>query len=422
LLLDFLQPRFQFFRLGHRFIILALSAKAGPLQATVMSENQAWQDPAHPIRVEYSPSAIERLRRLAFDGLLSLPRVGLGVGGFLLGTRQRSKLLIADFLAIPCSHSSGPAFDPTASEIESALQLPRPAGLDIVGYYCSRPRRAIEFTPKDQALFFELCPGAHHVFLLIRPSATEDSRAALFYRSAAGEIVGGVEHPLIPLEETESESEVPVRTAKAPEPEVVPPPPPPPPVQSQPQFFGPPPPAPPPSQANPQLFGPPPPLRAPAFATMPQRRKPAWRGAAIVAATLALLFTGWSTREQWFPRPPLELHTAEVDGHFSVEWNRAAVRGIDNGTLTITDGTTSKSIPLNRSQLEAGTLGYTRETTEVAALLIAGDTRASARFVAPPKPVLPVPIPDPEPAVVPPASTATTPAPPPAATPAVPKP
>jgi len=148
-------------------------------------------------------------------------------------------------------------------------------------------------------------------------------------------------------------------------------------------------------QAPPQFFGEPEPQtqtwRPPAFAIAPQPRRSSWRIIGSVAAALAILAGGWYTRDTWAPRPPLELRTAEIDGHFSVEWNRAAVRGINSGLLTITDGPASKSVPLNRTQLEAGALAYTRQTPEVSAVLIAGDTRAAARFVAPPKPVIPPP-------------------------------
>ena len=97
------------------------------------------------------------------------------------------------FPAHPLLPCLGPAFDPTPAEIEAALQTHKSSALDIkessapdiMGYYCSRPRRPIEFSAKDQALFFELSPGANRLFLLVRPSATEDSRGALFYRNPA---------------------------------------------------------------------------------------------------------------------------------------------------------------------------------------------------------------------------------------------
>src|SRR5271165_3594804 len=107
-----------------------------------MPSTLAWIDPACPVSIRYSPEAVEKIRRLAFDGLLNLPKVGLGVGGFLLGTRSASGIEILDFLPISCSHAAGPLFLPTNDEIAEARRALPGASQAILGCWFSRPRRS----------------------------------------------------------------------------------------------------------------------------------------------------------------------------------------------------------------------------------------------------------------------------------------
>src|SRR5438105_4135728 len=126
-----------------------------------MSTLPAWQDPGCPIPVSYSREALEQIRRLAVDGLLQLPRAGIGVGGLLLGARENGRTTILDSVAIPCSHAEGPSFRLTAAEIEDALEIVRAAGaLKVVGWYCSKTRPPATLTERDLAVFGRLCPEA----------------------------------------------------------------------------------------------------------------------------------------------------------------------------------------------------------------------------------------------------------------------
>ena len=70
------------------------------------------------LRIEYSKSAMEQIHKRARKGLMAAPRVGMGVGGLLLGSHQNTSFRLLDSIEIPCSHSGGPsfnlAFDPCA--------------------------------------------------------------------------------------------------------------------------------------------------------------------------------------------------------------------------------------------------------------------------------------------------------------------
>jgi hypothetical protein len=157
----------------------------------------AWEDPGCPIAVDYSREALEQIRSLTVDGLLALPRIGIGVGGLLLGVREAGRITILDSMAIPCSHADGPSFNLTPDECEHALDLVRTAGpLTVVGWYCSKTRGLIAMHERDLILFGTLCPEAWQVTLLIRPSTVETSQAALCFRDAAGVVLRGRESPL----------------------------------------------------------------------------------------------------------------------------------------------------------------------------------------------------------------------------------
>jgi hypothetical protein len=190
-----------------------------------MPETLVWKDPVCPIEVEYSPAVLENIRRLAVDALLSLPRVGLGIGGFLLGTRDEGKAAIRDFFPIDCSHATGPSFAPTATEIEEAKASVREkAGesLEVLGFYCSRPRVPIQMGEKERALFRNLCPGAGQMGLLIRPSSTNASLAGLFYRKSGGIVAGGTELPLNSPETANSHTEEIAESEEIPSPQEIP--------------------------------------------------------------------------------------------------------------------------------------------------------------------------------------------------------
>ena len=157
----------------------------------------AWEDPACPIRIEYAREALEQIRSLAVDGLLALPRIGLGTGGLLLGAREAGKTTILDSVPISCNHAEGPSFLLTPEEREQALELVGSAApLSVVGWYLTKTRGLIAMSERDLTLFGVLCPEAWQVTLLIRPSTVETSRAALCFRDAAGVVRRGTEVPL----------------------------------------------------------------------------------------------------------------------------------------------------------------------------------------------------------------------------------
>ncbi len=343
---------------------------------------------------------MERIRGQACDGLLALPRIGMGVGGLLLGVRQGGLVQLLDSIEIHCSHASGPGFLLTPDEKDRARELIAGAGVPgVIGWYCSKPRGAAALGDVDMAFFKELFPHPEQIALMLRPSTVEPTRAAFFFRNEKGEVVKGIEceldewHEAPPLpadvEEAEPEPE-PVVEAEAAAPEPEPPAPvPPSAARTEPVAFAiasvevtePPPSATPPPppirpRPDPAMF---------AFAGPPPRRNklPVWIGA--VAILLVLTAAAWFTQDSWLPRAPLNLTSTELDGNVVIHWNANAFRGIDHASLFVNDDGELHTLPLDRFQLNQGVYHYTHgpKSQRVTAKLAAREDSGIAVWLAP---------------------------------------
>jgi len=129
-----------------------------------------WPDKSLPLAIYCAPGVLTGLEILATDGLLAMPRTGLGIGGLLLGRQSGERLEILRTVAIPCSHAMGPSFVLTPEEIAEVKASD--GGMDnaLVGWYCSKPNGRMVLSESDEALFDALCGERGKVALLIRPS------------------------------------------------------------------------------------------------------------------------------------------------------------------------------------------------------------------------------------------------------------
>ncbi|MES1258698.1 MAG: hypothetical protein ABUS51_09710 [Acidobacteriota bacterium] len=320
-----------------------------------------WPEGAGTVAVEYSTEAFERLRLAALDGLTALPRIGMGIGGLLLGTRHNSRIRILDFIPIPCSHARGPSFSLSSEEIRHALELSPPEPLAVVGWYWSRTRGQKGLTEESAALFTALCGEPWQIMLVLRPSMAEPSRADLFFREK-GLTVPGPGLEMLPAELASEDA------------------------SATPDELAPPEPAAPPA-AMPVLNRPtpaPPPVR-PLFAmqqTAPRRHWLPW----VLAGTLLCAGGGtaaWVTRNEWIPRPPLKMEATESQGRVTFRWNTDAVNGLDGAVLLINDGGELHTFPLTQARLEGGVMDYERKSRRVTGTLRIGENRAIATYFEP---------------------------------------
>jgi len=96
----------------------------------------------------------------------------------------------------------------------------------------------------------------------------------------------------------------------------------------------------------------------------------------------------------WMPvagAEPIALAVLERDGQLLIEWNHAArpVAKATSGTLEVIDGAESRSFPLNREMLAAGSFTYQRKTGDIEVRMSVdgpetGKVQESSRFLGRP--------------------------------------
>jgi len=362
---------------------------------------------------------------------MAAPRVGMGVGGLLLGVRKGTRIRLLDCVDIPCSHSAGPSFNLSADEKRESRQMIAEAGapgvsrkVEVVGWYCSKTRDDVSLNQSDLNLYAELFPLPWQVALVVRPYVVEPMRAAFFCRDENGAVIKGIECEVeewLPAPLPESET-----VEAAPEPETATTPVAPLPVLEKVAEIG---------EPIPKPVETPPPVRPakPAaeigvvakppvgplmsFSGVPGAAAPRLRSnnlrlvLPIAAALLAALTAAFMTRGIWMPKPPLNLSTTELNGTLLIRWNPEALRGVDHASMFVNDGgqKTPALIPLDRFELNSGLLSYTPKSQRVTAKLDAGEISAITAWFASTAPVPAPPAPE-APASTAPASATPAPA------------
>jgi hypothetical protein len=382
-----------------------------------MHETVLLSDPKSPLRIEYSRPAMEEIRERAREGLMAAPRVGMGIGGLLLGVRQDARTRIVDSIEIPCCHSGGPSFKLTPGEMRQTREMMAEAGeitatsrIAVVGWYCSKTRGDAVLNEFDRQFHDELFPGPWKIALVLRPSAAEPMRAVFYFREETGMVVRGIECEVDEWAPPEPEAahaatspviklvETPARAAKViemspletPSPVAMPAP------VVAPRTAettladiigvatadGETPVRPRAAAANAELFG--------VTGMLPVKPVRKWNkpliGGAIAAALLAAAGGAYATRNSWLPKPPLNLTSTELDGSLLIRWNPDTVKGVAHGTMYISDGSGKQPdpVPLDRFQLSSGLLTYALKTKQVTATLDAGSVHDRTAWFAPP--------------------------------------
>jgi len=346
-----------------------------------MNPNIHWPDETLPVQIYCALGVLTRLEMIATDGLLAIPRTGLGVGGFLLGKRRNGGIEILGTAEISCSHALGPAFVLTSEEIAASLEFAADA-TERVGWYCSKPATSKAHNPNatehDQALFNTLCPDPWQVMLLIRPSMGKTTTAVFGLRApgdAGSALLMGTPKELA-WQELAAFQEL----APAPEPPESEPP------EDRLEAIRPveftPLDTPVPMPQTGTLFGIP-------DAAPEETKGSRWPKRLLIAAILLALLSAaaFFTRSYWMPNTPIALiASSDWTGRVSFVWNGEALPDQDQATLVIDDGVKPlHTIHLNRESLRQGSYQYLCRPGTVNATLLAGGLSATVTINVKPR-------------------------------------
>lgn len=365
---------------------------------------------------------MEEIRKRAVGGLLAVPRVPVGVGGLLVGVREKEKgresIRILDSIEIPCSHSGGPSFSLTPEEKNECQNMMIEAGeadgtgkVTVVGWYCSKTRGDGNLTGEDLNFHREFFPEPWHLVLIVRPTALDDMPATVYRRNPDGQLAKAIDcvvyawRPKPPApEESPTEPEAPQPPAAQPgaevkpiepwkiEPQRVEPAPVPVPAHEPPRLTettlaglvgalsdNKPKPAPAARPSVSPLFNPSP-LEAYKPGSGPNRILIGAAGALLV---LLLALAAFFTRDSWLPRPPLTMTSTVEDGTMMVRWNAEALRGIDHASLNVSDEGKLQTIDMDRFQINSGFYNFTPKGKRVTVKLDAGTISGITSWFAP---------------------------------------
>jgi hypothetical protein len=163
-----------------------------------MSEIATWSGAGLPFQIDYSRDALENIRQLAVQGLMDLPKVGLGVGGVLLGGERRPPgYPLLDSFELPCSHALGPSFTLTPEEQLPARNLIAKSDASrVIGWYWSKGVRPLELTGADRRMLDTLFPERWFLGLLLQPQVTRPTSIVFVSLDSSAELLTGEQEEL----------------------------------------------------------------------------------------------------------------------------------------------------------------------------------------------------------------------------------
>lgn len=171
----------------------------------------AWAPKAAPISVRLNAELIDRLERESLEIFRAVTHRGSEIGGVLLGHVLPGKppaVVVEDYEPAACAYSLGPAFllsDEEQRSLKEAVARRKRAGdFRVVGFFRSNTRPTLVMQEEDLALFGELFPDEHNIFLLVKPFSRRPCEAAIFVREG-NEIRSGSSYLEFPFSRSELE-------------------------------------------------------------------------------------------------------------------------------------------------------------------------------------------------------------------------
>lgn len=149
-----------------------------------------WEPPGKPVSIHIALDVIDRMSQEVLRAFSAVPKRGAEIGGLLLGSASAGETLsvrIDDFEAIECEHRFGPSYILSKNDQEkfdeSYLRFlaAEDKSAQVVGYFRSHTRDGMSLGPEDLELCRQLFSKPSDVVLLIKPFATRASMAGFLF-------------------------------------------------------------------------------------------------------------------------------------------------------------------------------------------------------------------------------------------------
>lgn len=317
----------------------------------------AWEVPGKSISIHLDFEVVDQVLSEVMQGFGAVPKRGAEVGGLLLGTiREGSQPIvhIQDFEPVLCEHARGPSYLLSAADDERLTAAVekwriRPSGrkIQVVGFYRSHTREGLGLNEEDLDLFEKRFAEPGQVFLLVKPFATRASVGAFFFREDGG-MRSESSYQEFPFRRRDLGGGTAVPPAEYPELDL-----------PQPDRI-----------TSLSLVEDPPPA-----VTSPKLKRNVWIPLSFIfllvgvmlgfQAAISLRPVGSATAAH--DPYALLLTAAKSNDTVNLRWDRQApaILKARSGLLTITDGAYNKTLELDQSQLQNGTVIYRFLTSHV---------------------------------------------------------
>ena len=344
----------------------------------------SWAVAESRLSIEYSLVVIEEIRHAVTEGFQRLSRGGLEVGGVLYGTHEGSAVRIQAMREIVCEHARGPSFllsDKDRAALREQLapgqEDPRLEGMVALGWFLSHTRGEIALTESDLETFNAFFPAPWQITLVIRPGRTGFMRAGFFVRESDGAVKSERSYLDFSFPDRPAAPDRPARDRGGPLGD-----------RRNAPYHDAPPDTMPSAPLDAPLFGQPA-ASIPQYLPYPEtRRKWPWGLIAVILAVAVVAIVGLRLFAPRLAPEPISLSVAERDGQLQIQWNHASrtITGAARGTLEITDGQDSRSLPLTRLDLSRGSFNYLRKSADVEVRMTVEDsagekTQEASRFL-----------------------------------------
>jgi hypothetical protein len=170
------------------------------------------------LHVDYGLGVLEEIRRTVQEGFHKIPHGGVETGGLLYGKWDGTVLTVSAWRPLQCEHPLGPRFqlsgaDEAALATQLATETPELENYQVVGWFASHSRGALQLRGPDVDLHAKYFPEPWQPILLLCASRNQPMQAAFYSRLDETVAVGS---EVTPFEVIPNPTAVPRRTRRAP--------------------------------------------------------------------------------------------------------------------------------------------------------------------------------------------------------------